>query len=167
VTVMKASDLIKAADVHANRPAANAVPTGALYSCTTHTLIYRTDGTSWSTWATLAAGALDDSLVAPVTPVTPTAGAYTFVLADKHRLTLSTSNSSAATFTVPPNSSVAFPVGCSLTLVQSAAGQITLAAGAGVTLSSAHGLKTSAASAVVAATKIATDTWVVSGDTTT
>ena len=50
---MKASDLLKAADTHANRPAANAVPTGGLYSCTTHNLIYRTDGSTWSTWATL------------------------------------------------------------------------------------------------------------------
>lgn len=50
---MKASDLLKAADTHANRPAANAVPTGGLYSCTTHNLIYRSDGSSWATWATL------------------------------------------------------------------------------------------------------------------
>lgn len=42
-------------DTHANRPAANAAgqPVGALYSCTTHSLIYKTDGSSWSTYATL------------------------------------------------------------------------------------------------------------------
>lgn len=41
---------------HASRPAAGAVPTGALYSCTTHSLIYQSDGSStWSTWATLGA----------------------------------------------------------------------------------------------------------------
>ena len=56
MTVMKASDLLKAADIHANRPAANTVPTGALYSCTTHNLIYRSDGSAWSTWATLSGG---------------------------------------------------------------------------------------------------------------
>lgn len=39
--------------IHSARPAANAVPTGSLYSCTTHGLVYQTDGTSWSTWATL------------------------------------------------------------------------------------------------------------------
>ena len=38
---------------HASRPAASAVGTGALYSCTTHGLVYQTDGSSWSTWATL------------------------------------------------------------------------------------------------------------------
>jgi hypothetical protein len=38
---------------HASRPAANAVGTGTLYSCSTHSLIYQSDGSSWSTWATL------------------------------------------------------------------------------------------------------------------
>lgn len=49
-------DLIKAADTHANRPTATTVPAGCLYACTTHSLIYRSDGSSWSTWATLAGG---------------------------------------------------------------------------------------------------------------
>ena len=38
---------------HASRPAASAVGTGALYSCTTHGLVYQTDGSTWTTWATL------------------------------------------------------------------------------------------------------------------
>jgi len=43
-------------DTHANRPAANAAgqPIGALYSCSTHGLIYKTDGSTWSTYATLS-----------------------------------------------------------------------------------------------------------------
>src|ERR1041385_8827028 len=43
-------------DRHANRPAANAAgqPIGALYSCSTHGLIYKTDGSTWSTYATLS-----------------------------------------------------------------------------------------------------------------
>lgn len=46
-------------DTHANRPAANAAgqPIGALYSCSTHGLIYKTDGSTWSTYATLGGGA--------------------------------------------------------------------------------------------------------------
>lgn len=45
-------------DTHANRPAANAagLPVGSLYSCTDHSLIYQTDGSAWSTWATLGSG---------------------------------------------------------------------------------------------------------------
>lgn len=44
---------------HASRPAASAVGTGALYSCTTHGLVYQSDGSSWSTWATLGGGSVD------------------------------------------------------------------------------------------------------------
>src|SRR5688572_7046606 len=38
---------------HASRPAATAVGGGSLYSCSDHSLIYQSDGASWSTWATL------------------------------------------------------------------------------------------------------------------
>lgn len=45
-------------DTHANRPAANAsgLPFGSLYMCSDHSLIYKTDGSAWSTWATLGGG---------------------------------------------------------------------------------------------------------------
>lgn len=52
------SDHILGPDLHANRPAATAVPAGTLYSCSTHSLLYRSNGTTWSTWATLAGGAV-------------------------------------------------------------------------------------------------------------
>ena len=38
---------------HAGRPAANTVAGGTLYACSTHALIYQSDGSSWSTWASL------------------------------------------------------------------------------------------------------------------
>lgn len=41
---------------HANRPSATAVTAGTLYSCTDHSLIYVSDGSAWSTWATLGGG---------------------------------------------------------------------------------------------------------------
>lgn len=61
--------------VHASRPAASAVGKGGLYSCSTHSLVYQTDGSSWTTWASLSGtgapttstylvGALDGSLSA-------------------------------------------------------------------------------------------------------
>lgn len=49
-------DLIQTAGDHATRPTATTVPAGALYSCTDHDLVYRSDGTTWSTWATVGAG---------------------------------------------------------------------------------------------------------------
>jgi hypothetical protein len=42
-------------DIHTNRPAGNTVPDGSLYSCSTHSLVYKSNfaGNSWATWATL------------------------------------------------------------------------------------------------------------------
>lgn len=37
---------------HGARPAATAVPAGTLYSCSTHALVYQSDGATWSTWGT-------------------------------------------------------------------------------------------------------------------
>jgi len=44
---------------HASRPAANTVASGTLYACSTHGLIYQSDASAWSTWATLGGGAVD------------------------------------------------------------------------------------------------------------
>jgi hypothetical protein len=51
-------------DTHANRPAANTVPDGSLYSCTTHSLVYKSNfaGNSWATWATLGGTGLSDPM---------------------------------------------------------------------------------------------------------
>lgn len=95
------------------------------------------------------------------------AGAYTFALADASTV-VEGSSATAQTFTVPPNSSVAFPVGSEIEVVAMGAGQITAAPGAGVTLRSRGGaLKTNGQYAVMSLRKRATDEWVVTGDVTT
>lgn len=58
---------------------------------------------------------------------------YTLVLTDENKLVTMT-NASASTLTVPPNASVAFPVGARIDIVQRGAGQVTIAEGAGVTI---------------------------------
>jgi hypothetical protein len=89
---------------------------------------------------------------------------YTLVLTDAHKM-VTLSNASAITATIPPNSSVAFDVGDQVNLMQLGAGQVTVAAGAGVTLRSAGSLvKTSAQYAVATALKIASDEWVLIGN---
>jgi len=60
---------------------------------------------------------------------------YTLVLTDVGKL-VTMNNASANTLTVPPNSSVAFPIGSRVDLVQYGAGQTTVAAGSGVTIRS-------------------------------
>ena len=88
---------------------------------------------------------------------------YTLVLADKNKL-VEISNASANTLTVPPNSSVAFPIGSTLTVLQTGAGQCTITAGAGVTVNGTPGLKLRTTWSSATLIKRATDTWVALGD---
>jgi hypothetical protein len=89
---------------------------------------------------------------------------YTAVLADDGKL-VTCDNASAIALTIPPNSSVAFGIGTQINIMQLGAGQVTITAGAGVTLRSAGSkLKTNAQYAVATCCKIATDTWVVVGN---
>lgn len=89
---------------------------------------------------------------------------YTAVLSDDGDL-ITLDNASAITFTIPPNSSVAFGIGTQINIMQLGAGQVTIAPGSGVTLrSQGSKLKTSAQYAVATCCKIATDTWVVIGN---
>ena len=89
---------------------------------------------------------------------------YTLALTDGGKV-VEMNNASANTLTVPPNSSVAFPVGAQILVLQTGAGQTTLAAGAGVTVNSKDGnLKLSAQWCAATLIKRASDTWVVVGD---
>ena len=89
---------------------------------------------------------------------------YELVLADAAKL-IRCNNASAFTLTVPPNSSVAFPTGCVVSVSQAGAGQVTVAPGSGVTLNkpSTHQLKTATQYAQLTLVKTATDTWLVGG----
>lgn len=104
-----------------------------------------------------------------VTINTQSGTSYTMVLADAgpdHLLRQTAAT--ATTCTIPPNSSVAYPVGTVLSGVQAGAGQVTLTPGSGVTLNSRGGaLKTAGQYAPWTAIQVATDTWLVSGDLTT
>lgn len=98
--------------------------------------------------------------------VVSAAAAQTFALADANTLQSSTSATGVA-WTVPPNSSVAFETGTVIQLYQSGAGQVTLAPGAGVTLRSPNGTKTSQQYGVACIAKVGADEWVAYGDLTT
>ena len=268
-------DVVRATGTHAARPAATAVPSGALYPCSDHDLIYRSDGATWATWATLtptatadlsahladAADSHDASAVsfvptgtiaatdvqAAIAEVAAEAGAsaytdeqarnaigvalvqgsnititvndaadtitiagtyadeqvddrvgalvvdgsgidavyddagnlltlqngavtisaqtgtaYTLVLADAPKFVTMT-NAAASTLTVPPNSSVVFPVGTMIDGAQLGAGQVTLTPGAGVTINGTPGLKVAAQYGVFSLLKTATDAWLAFG----
>lgn len=92
---------------------------------------------------------------------------YTLVLADAAK-TVRISNASAIVLTVPLNANVAFAVGTQIQVVQAGAGQITLTPASGVTLQSrGAAFKTAGQYAYALLTKVATDTWELSGDITT
>ena len=93
-----------------------------------------------------------------------TGASYTAVLTDDGKL-VTVSNASANTFTIPPNSSVAYGIGTQINIAQLGAGQTTITAGAGVTLNSAGAkLKLSAQYAVATCVKTDTNTWFVVGN---
>lgn len=89
---------------------------------------------------------------------------YTLVLADAGKA-VELTNAAATTVTVPPNASVAFPIGTIIELDQLGAGQVTIVAGSGVTLRSAGSLaKTRLQFSAVSLRKQATDIWLLVGD---
>ena len=80
---------------------------------------------------------------------------YTLVLTDAGK-TVSASNASAVTFTVPANSSVAYETGTIIRFVNLGAGALTVAAAGGVTLNGAASIAQYGGAYIF---KSATDTW--------
>ena len=74
-----------------------------------------------------------DSAVAIPTYNAQTGATYTFALTDVGK-TVTASNASASTYTIPPTASVAWPANTTLDVVNLGAGVVTFAAGAGVTV---------------------------------
>lgn len=91
------------------------------------------------------------------------ADSYTLVLADRGKMVECT-KATANTVTVPPNSSVAYPVGSSIDILQVGTGQVTVAPGSGVTINGTPGLKLRTQWSSATLIKRATDTWVLIGD---
>lgn len=137
----------------------------AMASPLTLTFVYI--GSTWHVFGIPALGGVD---FARATAETQVAGIHeytasaTLVLTDAGKL-VQMNNGSANTLTVPPNSSVAFPINTVIPIVQMGAGQCTITAGSGVTLRARNGAKTGGQYGVATIIKIATDTWVVCGDT--
>lgn len=125
-------------------------PTGLLDAASDGKLYGRKDG-AWT-----------EVTIPLVSIVTDTAN-RTAVIGDASkyvRMNLATAN----TYTIPPNSSVAFPVGSLITVRQAGAGQTTLVAGSGVTLNTAETLKLRKQGSTVSLIKIDTNIWDVTGD---
>jgi hypothetical protein len=92
---------------------------------------------------------------------------YTTVLADNGKLVTLTNGSSIAV-TIPPNSSVAYPVGAQINMAQLDVGQVTVSGGVGVTVVStgatASAPNTRARYSTLTAVQTSTNNWLVIGD---
>ena len=91
-----------------------------------------------------------------------TGTSYTFVLSDASKL-VELSNASPITVTVPTNSSVPYPIGTQINLLQTNTGQVTVSAGS-TTVNATPGLKLRAQWSSATLIKRNTDTWVLVGD---
>jgi hypothetical protein len=95
---------------------------------------------------------------------------YTFVLTDADNRLVTASNTSAQTYSIPTNASVAYPVGSQINIIQINTGQVTInAVTSGTTTIASTGATSTApklrarySSATLI--KVATDTWYVVGD---
>ena len=142
-------------DVTGNCSGTAATVTGAAQSAIT------SDGTLSAVTVTGAVTA--GSVVAPLVINAQTGTTYTFADGDQSKL-VTASNGSAQTYTVPPNSSVAFAVGTAITIIGIGAGKVTLAQGSGVTINSKDSEKAiDGQHASVTIIKTATDTWQLIG----
>jgi uncharacterized protein YjlB len=116
----------------------------------------------------LTAANISDFQTAAATPTirAQTGTTDTLVLTDVGK-TITESNASAITQTIPTNASVAFPIGSRIDFIQIGAGQVTFAAAGGVTLNGTPGLKCRAQHSGASVLKVATDTWQLVGDLST
>ena len=98
---------------------------------------------------------------------TQTGTSYTLVIADDTSL-ITLANASAIAVTIPLNSSLPFPIGSCVDLVQFGAGQVTISGASGVTLVSTGGTsatpKTRVQNSAITLRKLGTDSWIAIGD---
>ena len=101
--------------------------------------------------------------VPSLTEINAQTTAYTTVLTDRDKL-VEVSSATGVTLTIPTNSSVAYPVGTSIDILQTGAGQVTIAGAGGVTVNATPGLKLRTQWSSATLFKRAENTWVVYGD---
>lgn len=120
------------------------------------------------TGASTAADARNNLGVHDLGPNAQTGTTYTLVIGDRGQV-VTMDNASANTLTIPANASVAFDVGTCVNVIQIGAGVTTIEGDTGVTVNGV-----SAGSGAinnryqgVSLLKVATDTWIASGDIAT
>jgi hypothetical protein len=92
-----------------------------------------------------------------------TGTSYSLLASDQGGM-VTMNNGSANTLTVPPNVSVALPVGTTILVASIGAGQTTVAAGAGVTVNGTPGLKIRTRYSAATLVQLSANNWIIIGD---
>jgi len=121
--------------------------------------VLTTNGSGTLSWATDATGG-----GASYSAVRTQSGtSYTLVLGDAGDY-IQTTSTTAVTITVPPQSSVTWAADTEIYFEQNNTGQITIAAGSGVTINSSETLKSFARYSVIALKRVAENVWTLTGE---
>lgn len=121
-------------------------------------------GATGATGATGPAGPAGTSAVYTLSINQQTGTSYTLVLSDADKL-IEMNNASANTVTIPLDSTVNFPTGQQIYVMQTGAGQTQIVATAGVTLNTQNGTYMRARWGMLSLIKRSANTWVIVGDT--
>jgi hypothetical protein len=103
--------------------------------------------------------------VPSITTISPKTASYELASTSDRDTIVEVNNAGATTLTIPTDATVNFPVGTTLDVLQTGAGQVTIAGASGVTVNSTPGLKLRAQWSSVTLLKRAANSWVVFGDT--
>ena len=100
-----------------------------------------------------------------ITPIAGKTGSYTLSSLTERDSLIEVNSGSASTVTIPEDSTLNFPVGTTLDILQTGAGQVTIAGASGVTVNATPGLKLRTQWSSVTLLKRSANLWVVYGDT--
>lgn len=106
-------------------------------------------------------GAEWQSITDPVYSFNQQSSTYTLQIADSFKMI---EMSAGGSIVVPPNSSVAFPIGTAIDVLQTGASQVTLVGDTGVTVNATPGLKLRTQWSSATLIKRDTDSWLAMGD---
>jgi hypothetical protein len=100
------------------------------------------------------------------TPIIQKTAGYTLSVLSERDSLIEVSSATGVTVTIPTNATTAFPIGSSIDILQTGAGQVTIAGAVGVTVNATPGLKPRTQWSSATLMKRATDSWIVVGDLT-
>jgi hypothetical protein len=102
--------------------------------------------------------------VPSITTISQKTDSYTLSNLNERDSIIEISKGSATTLTIPADSTVNYPVGTTLDVIQTSSGQVTIAGAGGVTVNATPGLKLRTQWSSATLLKRASNTWLVFGD---